>query len=120
MEIHNRFVVAKGQRVSHGRENYKAGRKFPAAHLKIPEESVAALIRDGAIYDPAETPAPPVIDDGLDVCSKSELLDLAERYGLEVKSRMSKDEIIVAIRERDADEVPPTEEPPADAELDLK
>ncbi len=62
-------MVAKGQRVAHGRETFKAGRKFPAAKLGISEESVASLIRDGAIFDPKELREPdkpePVIDDGL-------------------------------------------------------
>ena len=104
MDIHNRFVVAKGHRVAHKSENYKAGRKFPAAHLGIPPESVESLIRDGAIFDPAELREPdkpePVIDDGLGDYAKSELSDIAERYGIDVKTRMSKDDLIAAIRNR--------------------
>lgn len=101
MDIHNRFVVAKGQRVSHGRETYKAGRKFPAAKLGIPADSVASLIRDGAIFDPAELrEEPPPMDDGFGDYSKADLGDIAERYGIEVKTRMSKDDLIAAIRGR--------------------
>ncbi len=117
MEVHNRYVVAKGHRIAHKNECYKAGRKFPAAHLKISEESVAAHLRDGSIFDPkdvAESPvaeAPPM-DDGMGDYSKPELTDIAERYGIDVKSRMSKDEIIAAIRGRpDSAEPKEPEEP---------
>lgn len=116
MDIHNRFVVAKGQRVSHGRDCYKAGRKFPAAHLKISEESLAALIRDGAIYDPAElheeAEVKAAMEDGLGDYTKPDLIDMAGRYGIDVKASWRKDEIILAIRGRqDPSEPDEPEEP---------
>ena len=116
MGTHNRFVVAKGQRVSHGRENYKAGRKFPAAKLGISEESLASLIRDGAIFDPAElrddAEVAAAMEDGLEDYTKPDLIDMAGRYGIDVKSSWRKDEIILAIRSRqDPTEPDEVEEP---------
>lgn len=97
MEITNDYRVARGRRVSTAKGDFKPGAKFPAKDLGIDEQSFSALIADNTIVEASAPEAKPG-NDGLDDLRKSELVVIAERYGLDGVRSLTKDKIIAAIR----------------------